>query len=397
MPATVNLFGINPEDLNIDFDLEILMDVGATDEENVTVVIIEEDRIAYMHIASFFNSIALDMEIIHPFLYEVQHYEHLIIDIRGNGGGLANYFPIILMMLLEETIAFQYPEFYIESELTAGFYENPMSLMGAALAGVFDAAEFVEEQNMVLFNQDDLELFDKVLVWQSEFAPIPIEEGGIPFGGEIWMLVDGTSMSASEIAAKISVNTGFATVVGEPTAGVTGVIHTFVSLPNTGVLFRIDLGYTVDNYGRSIEEFGVIPQIINMPGLDALHTVLTLIDAPVDVELNTAIYLNDADTGISGVIADSRTLVPITALADIFESAELYIDNWATIVVYDDITVLLTVNSTEIYINDVVFEMPKPLQIINGEIFAPIRFVAEALGYDVDFIDDAVAISSNFY
>jgi hypothetical protein len=277
-PATLKLFGINPVDFDLGFDLDILMDVGAMDENNVIAVIIEENRIAYMHIASFFNSLALDIEVIYPFLYEIQDYEHLIIDIRGNMGGLGNYFLTLLMLILDEAIEFEYPEFYIESELTAGFYENPNSLMGATLAGVFDAKEFAEARNMTeYFDKDDLALLDKVLVWQTEFLPIPVEEGGLPFGGSIWLLVDGLSMSASEIAAQISVNTGFATVAGEPTAGVTGVIHTYISLPGTGILFRIDLGYTVDNLGRSIEEFGIIPQVANMPGLNALETVLVLI------------------------------------------------------------------------------------------------------------------------
>lgn len=388
-PATVRLFGVNPEDFNLDADA--LGDVGLMNEDNVTTYIIEPGRIAYLRIASFMNSIVLDMETIFLFFEQIQDYEHLIIDVRGNMGGLANYFTVMLMMLIDEAIQFQYPEFYIGSELTAGFYENPLSMAGGELYGKFTAAEFVQERNMLYFNQDDLELLDYVLVWQTDLPPL---EDNTPFAGEIWLLVDGMSMSASEIAAKISVNTGFATVVGEPTAGVTGVIHTFASLPNTGVLFRIDLGYTVDNYGRSIEEFGVIPQIANMPELDALQTVLTLIAAP-SATLNTSIYLDDEDTGVSGVIFTDRTLISVASVADIFESAQLNIDNWQAILLYGDTRMILSINSNEAYVNDTAFTMPQPLQIVNGEIFVPLRFIAENFGYDVDFYNYAVVIFSN--
>jgi hypothetical protein len=311
--------------------------------------------------------------------------------LRGNGGGFLNYFPTLLVLLIDEPIEFQYPEFYIDSKLTAGYYDNPVSMAGGELAGKFTAKEFVEERGMIYFNQDDLNLLDYALLWQAEFEPF--EGISVPFGGQIWLLVDGGSASASEVAAMICVNTGFALVVGEPTAGVSGVIHTFAVLPNTGILFRIDLGYTVDDYGRSIEEFGVIPQIPNMPELDALETALALICAPV-AKLNTAIYLDDEDTGVSGVIFNSRTLVPIESVADIFESAEISFDDWQVTLSCGDTEIILTINSAEAYVNGKSFEMPQPLQIVNGEIFAPIRFIAETFGYDVDFIDGDVVISS---
>jgi hypothetical protein len=179
-------------------------------------------------------------------------------------------------MLLSEEISFTFPEFFVASERTTALFGDPSSMVFANLYGIFPAAEFVESQNMTEFNPDDLALLDYAIVWEARYAPAP---NAIPFNGEIWLLVDGLSASASVMAAKIAVNTGFATVVGEPTSVITGVAHTFAALPNTGILFRIDLGYTTDQYGRSIEEFGIIPQIPNAPGMDALETVLSIINA----------------------------------------------------------------------------------------------------------------------
>jgi len=39
----------------------------------------------------------------------------------------------------------------------------------------------------------------------------------------------------------------------------------------------VDIGSFTDDYGRSIEEHGVAPDIRNFPGMDALETVLAII------------------------------------------------------------------------------------------------------------------------
>ena len=272
-PSVLWFYGINPAEF--DFDVDISEVIGYRDYYNVTTFSLEPGAIAYVHIASFMNNIVLDSETLFPFFEEIQDYEHLIIDLRGNAGGWVSSFPTnVLSMLIDEKISFWHYEFFIASELTADFFENPTSMTNGLLYGIFPIAEFVEDRNMTHFNPQDLELLDYVMVWTVDHFPA---YDNIPFQGEIWLLVDDMSMSASELAAIISISTGFATVVGEPTGGVTGVLYTYAALPNTGILFRIDLGYTVDGYGRSIEEFGVIPQVFNFPGMDALDTVLTII------------------------------------------------------------------------------------------------------------------------
>ena len=273
-PAVLWFYGIDPS--KFDFYVDIGEVTGAMDPYNVTTYIIEPGRIAYIHIASFLNNIALDSETLFPFYEEIQDFEHLIIDIRGNGGGWVESFQSnVVSMLIDEVISFYHFELFVASERTAGIFEEPLSLTGGNLYGIFPVAEFVEARNMRYFAQEDIELLDYVTVWTVDIFPW---EDGTPFRGEIWLLVDGGSASASEMAANLALGTGFATVVGEPTAGVTGVVYTYAVLPSTGILFRIDLGYTVDPYGRSIEEFGIIPDILNAPGMDALDTVLAVIN-----------------------------------------------------------------------------------------------------------------------
>ena len=271
-PPVLWFYDINPDEFS--FDTDILEVLGMRDYANVTTDILA-DGVAYIHIASFLNNMLIDMDVLFPFYEEIQDFDHLIIDLRGNAGGWVAYFPsLVASMLLTENVTFTHYEMFIDHPSTAQYFENPISMVDGELYGTFPVAEFVASRGMTRFNQSDLALLDYVMVWEIETHYDP---DGTPFGGQIWMLVDGESMSASEMAASFAISTDFATVVGEPTGGVTGVIYTYVAAPNTGIIFRIDLGYTVDRYGRSIEEFGIVPQITNAPGMDALETVLALI------------------------------------------------------------------------------------------------------------------------
>ncbi|MCL2285206.1 MAG: S41 family peptidase [Firmicutes bacterium] len=273
-PAVLWFYGIDPSEF--DFYVDIGDVTGGMDPNNITTYILEPGRIAYIHIASFLNNINLDSETLFPFYEEIQDFEHLIIDIRGNGGGWVESFQTnVVSMLIDDVISFYHFELYVASERTADIFEEPLSLTGGNLYGVFPVAEFIEARNMPFFAEEDIDLLDYATVWSVDIFP---REDGTPFRGDIWLLVDGDSASASEMAANLALGTGFATVVGSPTAGVTGVVYTYAALPNTGILFRIDLGYTIDPNGRSIEEFGIIPEILNAPGMDALDTVLAVIN-----------------------------------------------------------------------------------------------------------------------
>jgi len=229
-----------------------------------------------------------------------------------------------------------------------------MSTTNAQLYGVFPAREYVAANNLQQFNQDDLALLDYALVWEIEITPA---ENNTPFSGEIWLLVDGGSASASEMAAKISINTGFATVVGEPTAGVTFTTHTFAALPNTGIAFRIDLGYTIDQYGRSIEEFGVIPQILNAEDMDALETVLAIIGTVADVP-DTDDYVDFAD--IPRIYVDGEAFVPVrlTAYAHGWTVEWDGANNAAILTDEQGAVVVLVVSTYRVFVNGGVMFMP---------------------------------------
>ena len=269
-PSVLWFYDIDPDDYDDD---RVVWDM---DPGNVTTRIIAPGSIAYISIASFSNDMDFDAEILFPFYEQIQNFEHLIIDIRGNSGGSPSYFDFnVVQKLIDWRISFSYVVFYMDTEITAPFINEPRSSFVGLQHTKAPAGAFVRENDLPYFNLEDLELLDYAVTWTVNFW---WADDNIPFGGKVWLLVDGDSASASEMAAIISMGTGFATVVGENTAGITGVNNTYAALPNTGILFRIDIGYSVDQFGRSFERYGVTPQIRNFEGMDALETVLHLIE-----------------------------------------------------------------------------------------------------------------------
>ncbi|MCL2873859.1 MAG: S41 family peptidase [Defluviitaleaceae bacterium] len=265
-------------DDEIDFETEGL---GYYNPYNIRTDIIVPGEIAMISIDSFINNAELDDSVIYPFLNKIQDFDHLIIDIRGNSGGYeSNFNNPILRRLISEPIEVSGHEFFGSGDLVTEWvdYFLTWGILGTGTITdiyVMPAIEFVEYHDMAYINEHDLEMLEYVVIWFSMFEPA---DDQIDFDGKIWLLVDDGSASVSAAITLIALETGFATVVGENTSGIMGALTSFVVLPNTGIIFRIDVGYITDMYGRSFEEYGIAPNVRNLPGMDALQTVLTLIE-----------------------------------------------------------------------------------------------------------------------
>ncbi|MCL2854525.1 MAG: S41 family peptidase [Defluviitaleaceae bacterium] len=216
------------------------------------------------------------------FYEEIQNYSHLIIDIRNHMGGHYFHFADVVMSpLIESAVHATYYQFFTEGEHRAWQMANVDALwdefyeMGWRTMEVtnYEASVFVSENNMIYFNESDLGYLSYATRFRYTIHP---SYTNFPFRGKVWLLIDG-AQSAGVGAAIYAETSGFATTVGRPTGGVTHAERTYLRLPNSGVYVHVDVGYIVDANGRSVVEFGWPPQIPSRPGLDALQTVLALI------------------------------------------------------------------------------------------------------------------------
>jgi len=255
--------------------------------DNIEIEIIVPGEIAYLRINSFRSSAEYDDLIIAPFFEEISDFDHLIIDIRGNSGGFVfNFIRNILGRLINEPVVSYSHQFFSGGEIAVAAMNAYVVTTQYIFDGVQNNAvnqwytinvlpvrEFIYEQGMTAFNQDDLEYLEYVVVERDWFFPTD----DIYFGGKVWLLIDEYTASASSQATLLLMEQGLATVVGENTSGIMSANSIYLILPNTGLLFRVDLGYRTDAQGNSLEVYGIAPDIRNHEGLDALQTVLGLI------------------------------------------------------------------------------------------------------------------------
>jgi len=247
--------------------------------DRTTMEIIQPGRIAYIAVLSPIHAISYYEAEIMEFFGEVEDFEHLIIDLRGNSGGFPEPFfqllisPIISRPIVAEGFAFM-------RDGSQPVRRHAMISQGMSAGPVQPLAQILAENELPELNMRDMERLEYGFRIRMELRPnmrAGANYGREPaFNGKIWLLTDGQTSSAAQIASWAVKETGFATIVGDVTHGNYGGVRSFTRLPNSDIWVEFDLYYVTDSQGRPLEA-GTIPHYFNRPGMDAMESVLAII------------------------------------------------------------------------------------------------------------------------
>ena len=267
-------------------------------DESVPVyetAILEEGKIAYLAVNRMIHlwddprprrTIGQYEAMLHDFHGQIEGYDHLIIDLRGNSGGQnIHFFVFVVGPLLHEAIFFPVYVFYKDGEYSRSARENyDWRIFGSTHPFTQDAASFdgslpyLDPEITLPYAFYSAHMISSSYDYSGWYDSIRAE---VLFDGTIWMLVDEHTASAAEASAAMLKLNNLATIVGEATFGILGTLedstNALVSLPNTGIIVRMDIAYFTDTYGRPLQGYGITPHYFNRPGMDALETVLAMI------------------------------------------------------------------------------------------------------------------------
>jgi len=129
--------------------------------------------------------------------------------------------------------------------------------------------------------------------------------------------------------------------------------------------------------------------------IDAIGVALVQADSTIQVLPVENIIVKGKHLGFDTppVIKSGRTLVPVRALVQAFGAEVKWnpVDQTVTITKGDQ-KIVLTLGETEVVVNDGTIQLDVPAQAMNGRTVVPLRFIAEQMGFEVDYEDGDITI-----
>jgi len=239
--------------------------------------IIEEGHIAHLVVPAFSEQ-TLDRRRVDEFFSQLEGFGHLIIDLRDAPGGYPALFDMIIAgPLLDNYVQAQFHHFFMDGHHSIDLIRGRLGMQRVYDFDVESVSDIFPDVRLTPEVMEDLALMDFHFI--ETITAWPSGRGRAPFDGKIWMLVNEHLYSAAIQVATFYKEVGFATFVGEKGGGMPGfrARQTFFLLPNTGFTVRFDVNYFLDNTGRPLE-YGFVPHYFNREGMDALETVLAMIE-----------------------------------------------------------------------------------------------------------------------
>ncbi len=210
-----------------------------------------EEKIGYIHIYSFVSALLeRDRERIAGFLRDTAAYEHIIIDITGNGGGMLEYWWDTLVKPLGGTYSYERYWFFTKAATGKMIQSIPKEQIVRT-----------DELPAPAFFAHEADRAGLDYVWPQK-TTVMFGKAEIEHHAKRWVLIDGSSYSAADQFAAFCKDTGWATLVGTNTMGDgAGVAPVFLQLPGTGLVVRFHVNYTLNDDGTSNAETGTAPDI----------------------------------------------------------------------------------------------------------------------------------------
>ena len=268
----------------------------------VEVAILEEGRIGYIKINDFelagLGAAGNAARIVIDFIHEIADFEHLIIDIRDARGGTPNVWENVLIApnLQGEITRYFHAFTLANTRNTNALYYLHRAMSGGS--GIWqriaqtDIRPIAEMPMLPYLDTAVAANFSQGFTFGRTIGPQMAQFGAAPFAGQIWLLIGKEIGDAAAMFADLMHYTDIAILAGQPVGGNTSMLvwaqslHDMaVILPETNVMFFYNLVYTTDHLGRAVDEYVTRPHVYNMEGMDALETVLALIESGVDLLL----------------------------------------------------------------------------------------------------------------
>lgn len=257
--------------------------------ENLHLQLVPEQDYAYAKIDSFLNENPQDVDTLLQFYRDAEAagIANMVIDIRGNLGGYNDYWlENIVSPNITEEMAVENIGLYKASP-----WNRPFVNYYAPLTYEENKQDWEEtpreEWPLSIFSwnprsrrlpflpkleKDNVRDLDAAIgehIWVQPENKKPL------FSGKFWLLSDHRSYSASEYFISFARRTGFATVVGQPSAGDGACVLTiYNALPASGAIVRYNFLYGLNPDGSASELSSVSPDIIVADGEDALQRAI---------------------------------------------------------------------------------------------------------------------------
>ncbi|MEX0974866.1 MAG: S41 family peptidase [Bacillota bacterium] len=232
---------------------------------NLYTDILAGGNVGYIRIASLLDR--TEAPVLRRFFESIRHLPALIIDIRGNGGGLSSYWEQdIVGQLTPGPVDCDFYLTWRSGDYVQPFVQAKMALMPLK---VLSKTALVEKAGSGLAGNIPPEVMTGDFVNPRVLTVGATPRDSVNYRGRIFLLVDDRSYSAAEGFTAFCKASGFATVVGTWTGGDgIGFTPAEVVLPNSGMVVRFPLGMGLNPDFTANEESHTLPHVFVEQNLD---------------------------------------------------------------------------------------------------------------------------------